>query len=838
MAALNASRAEVRVWIHPIDPEATFRSPCALNVAFSSLFSPDNGDSAGTSTSSGGGGFSPLEWQGQTAIQDVRGPLQFVRFLKDGRVEFGARNATEAKPEKEICGLTVRPKRTRMHCSIDDSAGPSGSAGASGGAQTDRRPGLPAKEPVLEWVTEQGGDWEREIPARLPLHGGLRHRSAAANRTVKAKTKEKWGENEALSFVLDLNGVAYQHKGEPALRLEFGGRYSVVLRGIGKDVRPVLERRGSDSQGTVAWRVWRTLSAGPALDDTFWYSRHEVSLFRLSGLLVVTWNGTSFWVGEEVEGEMRPVGWKASPLRLSVVGCDVLLQVFRTDFSEKASFSSRTGVESPPSHPVDLRIRGAEVHQVGVENSTARALLHGADLEDVEIDARWEADGVQGLVKYNVRLSGTVETPPLLCSLWAQFPPTAATATPEPIDFRIALDALEVESGDPETLPSAEARFVVSYSQVEQFIPKWRSALLPFRPVHIEVDSKMDGNFQTIFWGYLLPEGISSDGYRQEKLSLVARDPKVRLREPAALVDGRFAPLDLMPDAAGQDLYGAQCVQKLIGLELGQEWAETFNGSGNPFAYYEDDHFPLLSGSGDSYYLTTQMPETGGARLPPPMGEDVERWINKIAASDYATWFFDPREGERGAWVYGDITSFFAVREQVVHELHDTTGGFTGDSLTDWPLLSRYNAQGLLEKAYTRIRVWGAAPEGTTSPFFPSLFVGAAGAAPDPTSADPLSENQSWPRTLLLRHEFIGQTTSPDFADSLAWRVWSEFGGRAPEKFDFTLDDQILPARWGEKLNFGPYQLRIVRTKHRFSFTGDGARVTEITARSLSATGL
>ncbi|RYF98329.1 MAG: hypothetical protein EOO02_19145, partial [Chitinophagaceae bacterium] len=108
-----------------------------------------------------------------------------------------------------------------------------------------------------------------------------------------------------------------------------------------------------------------------------------------------------------------------------------------------------------------------------------------------------------------------------------------------------------------------------------------------------------------------MPEGVSSDGYNTESLDLIARDPKIRLREPAALVDDLFGPLDLMQEDDGEDIFGAQCVQKLLGLQE-RAWATTFNGTGNAFTYFEPDHYPLKSGAGNSYFLATQTPETGG----------------------------------------------------------------------------------------------------------------------------------------------------------------------------------------------------------------------------------
>ncbi|RYG68939.1 hypothetical protein EON80_10680, partial [bacterium] len=604
MPTINTDIAEIRVWVHPIDPDAAFRSPCAVSIPFASLLSPDSGDSAGIDSISAS--FAPIEWQGQTALSNVRGPLQFVRLLQDGTVEMGARVASEANPQSETCGFTLSPTVTRLHSSIGEPALLPGSG------DVDLRPRFPEGEPVLEWVGEQGEGWERELPLALPYHGGIRHRPVPANRTVKAKTKEKWPENTGFSVAFDFGGIAYKHVGQPALRFEWGGRYSLVLRGVGKDARPVLERRSSNAEGKVEWKVWRTLQGAPALANGFWRTRHEVTFYRLSGLLLFSWNGLLLWTGElDDANQLRPITWKESPLRVSVLGVDVLVQVSKLNFDLEAAFSSETPTAEPPALTVPFKIEGEKIHSFPAGPGRAQAKLHGASLEQTKLEATWELINGTGRVLYNVILKGKPEEAPLLCAFAAQFPPMATSLAKPPVDLRAALTQVEVESGQPETLPTAEARIGVSLPMLEKFVEDWELAILPYRPVHIEVDPAHDGSWETIFKGYLLPEGVSSDGYNTEALDLIARDPKIRLREPAALVDDLFGPLDLMQEDDGEDIFGAQCAQKLLGLQE-RTWATTFNGTGNAFTYFEPDHYPLKSGAGNSYFLATQTPETGG----------------------------------------------------------------------------------------------------------------------------------------------------------------------------------------------------------------------------------
>jgi hypothetical protein len=840
---LEAQHGNLRVLIWPVDPDAAFRRPCALLENYAGFLLPDRGESQGDALGLPDS-FTSLEWQGQQYLEEVTGPLEWVRFAPGGVLEKGVRRAAISKPQNELCGWTVRPLLTRLHSRITNEAAP-----LPGSPNYDLRPRLPAGE-VVDWKGVQGESWESLLPATHPLWGGIRHREAPANRTVKAATEKPWLKDAAIAVEFDFDGVAWGHEGDPALRFEWGGNYSFLLRGLGARARPVVERRAAGPSGKLDWRPWRTLDDAAPLDAKFWSSRHVVLIYRLAGWLVVEIDGTAVWIGDVKDGGFKPVQWKAAPLRLSVVGVDVSLRLAELDCSRPAGFKREASVSSAPSFPQNLIVRGTRVLRKGAGALQTRAAMHGTNLEKTKIVADWINAGGEGRVDYEATLQGTKSSPPLLCSFAAQFPPTAPSEPLPPVDIRPALESVSVETGDAETLPSAEARMQISIAMLERHVPGWQSAVLPFRPVLIQSDEQKTGQWKDEFFGYLLPDGAAASGFNDASISCIARDPKLKVREPAALVDGRFAPLDLHLDDDGGDIYGCQCAQKLLGLELGPEVVTTFNGNGDPFRYLQPGHYPLQSSSGVDYFTATEVPSQGGFRLPPPFGEDIEKWIKRLEGFDHAVCFHDVAEGPdngsddlgssrmRGAFIYGHVEMLFAARD-AIYELHSSTAGANmGDSLNVWPLLSRMSAQGLLESAFTRVQVWGVASEADAQ-FVPSLFVGSYKPRNDLSSLDPLSEVQSWPRTFLLRQEFIGRSTAlQDYADALAFSIWSEFGGRAPERWEFTLEDQILPARWGEKLLFADKELRVVHVRKSWTFGVGSKRSTSITARSLSARGL
>ena len=861
MPQLQAVHSEVRVWVWPLDPDAAYRTPVALHDSYSGLISPDRGEGGEGSSATG---FEALEWQGQQYIKNVSGPMEWVRFVggdRSGRIERGVRAAAASNPQKELCGWTVRPAFQRVHSTIEDPAKPPGSP------DYDLRPRLPQGEPVLHWFTQQGDKWERVIPLRSPQWAGLHHRAAPANRTVKVRS-EQWGADEGVSWSLDCDGVAWGHTSEPAIRLEWGNSWSLVFRGIGKTARVQLERKGADKNAQLRWRLIRRFDDASALDEKWWKSRHVVTVYIQAGLLIVEIDGETWWVGQTKKGAnnsptFSPVTWRASPLRVSNFGADVVIQFAKLSFDREVNFDREVPAAAPPSSAVEWECKSDEITRIPLPNETSvttgisffdevinallakgKAQMLGTDLERTTINAKWhESENGIGRIDYSVKLRGTREIAPVLMSFAAQFPPTAPAPPPAPVNLRMAMDSLEVESGDPESLPSAQAKLEVSVEMLKRHVPGWEAAILPFRPILIESDVNNDGNWARDFFGYLLPDGGSSDGFNNQHFSITAIDPRIRLREPAALVNERYAPLDLDLHEHGGNLYGGQCFQKLIGYELGSDWAGALNGNGDWSRYLPRNHYPLKSSSGNDYFRSTNQPTKAGFDLVPPFGSDVEKWADTLGEADYAAWFYDPAmgptEGGRGAFVYGHSNLIFAERGQKIHTLHETTSGIDvtqDDRLSAWPILSAYSAQGLLEKSYTRVAVWGKSPEGSYENYVPSIFTGLA-TTPLPAT-DPLSEIASWPRWLLVRQEFIGSMAFDAYAQSLAQTIWREFEGRAPRRFDFTLNDQILPARWGEKLLWRSEELRVLRTKKTWKFGPNAERSTHVTARALSATGL
>lgn len=834
--AIHAEVPLVSLQLWPVDPDASIRAPWALNEVFAGHFRA--GSDGGQSSNPGEPGFESRQYDGQKAFTSFDDRLQFVRFTRDGLIKRGVGEALACDPNLELCGLTVRLRDVPLQNRMNSEA-----LGALA-------PQSPAKAPVLLWQAEQGGHWETVIPARAPLCAGVHHLDTLPNQAVKIKTVERWPQNAGFRADFDLDGTAYGHQGEQALRLSWGDKWSIVFGGQGAQKFPTLERRK-----TGEWATTRVLNAGVALDANFWRSSHELVVARLGGRLSIALDGVEYWVqefpGDATAGQAVHASWPAAPLRLSVWGADCTLQVHRTtgetgqtDDKGKAVLVHSTFTRevpaptlAPPGADFDFELRGAKTQSKATAFGPLRSRLHGEGLDRVSVKGGWSGDKAS----YTATLSCSATEAPLLCAFAVAFPSRAHTLAPAPVEVRAALSNLSFDSGDPENLPDAEISFSLA-GPLKHLCPGWDTAVLPYRPVLLRAKNPGDENWTTLFRGYLMPEDATRNTWNAFDVPLRARGPLVRLSEPAALVDERFGPLDVLAGGNTGELFGCEAVRELLRIELGEAWVEGFNGNGDVFRFLRDP-YPLLSPGGTGFFTATQTPlQKGSSYLPPPFGSDLKHWIDTLAGYDSAVWFFDAQDD---CFCYGRIPEFWRARRQKVHVAREDAPARV-DTTRTWPLLSSLRKSGLLEKAPNDVRVWSVPAPGAEGRS-PALMMGRAGDA-DPHSLDPLSRAQSWTRTLLEKPDFVKAGVVPDdYAQRLAFHIWQSFEGRPPARLDAEFETGFLGPRWGELLHLptgfagprgqgAPEDWMILKVNHKWNFNGDANRFsTTLTARTLSA---
>ncbi|RYX80173.1 hypothetical protein EON83_29790 [bacterium] len=855
--SLNAQAPLVSVLVWPIDPEAAKHTPWTLSENYAGCFQA--GSDGGAADDAGLPGFQSLQFPNQPTFANLEGSVDFVRFTAEGRVERGTPAALQANPNKELCGLTVRLRLESLTNKMSEEP------------RTTKAPTLPTDKPFLEWGAE-AGNWETVMPARSPFASSVQPCDIVVGRAYRIKTSQPWDANRGFLMQWDHDGVTYEYKNAPAIRLSWGDTWSLVFRGLSNDAYPTLECRTNGE-----WQCVRILRDCPPLDQKFWTSPHSIHVQRLAGRMCINIDGIEYGlVAPSPEGQSadKPqLSWPRAPLRVSVVGAVVMLRAHRLtgDSTERAEDGTALPLQvsfdrmvpapgSPPTEQGELAFEAtgseasgnipdsSEGEEEAPDTPKVKTRLLGAGLENVKISGTWQ----QTTAIYSAVMQCTSTTAPLLSGMVAEFVPSLAYSPHDAIEIRPAVSSLSIDSGDPENLPDSEATLTLSHPLLKQLVKDWDKAILPYRPILIRAkypDALDSNDWITLFRGYLTPDNRSREIWNDKDIPLTARGPLVRLSNPAALIDERFAPLDLQLSAQKSQLWGAEAAKYLLNIELGPQWTNNFNETGNPFQYLPEGHYPLLDTQSGGYFDAIQAPPSGNWRFPPPFGDDLKSWLDSIAKYDYAVWFFD---ATKGAFFYGRIVEMFVERGAVPWHIPETAPPITTHTTTEWPLLSRLQQSGLLEQAYNDIRVWGAAAKGGEG-LTPSFIMGRAGDS-NPNSTDPISVVQSWRRTRLEKPDFVKEgVVDTAFANALANSIWQEYEGRPPLRMEVEFETGLLEytraPRWGEILhlptgfngphdNGQPESWRILRVQHSFDFTGSNNRFsTTLTTRTLSATG-
>lgn len=273
----------------------------------------------------------------------------------------------------------------------------------------------------------------------------------------------------------------------------------------------------------------------------------------------------------------------------------------------------------------------------------------------------------------------------------------------------------------------------------------WQAYFQRYHPAVIDVRWRLSDGTSTRtyrrFDGWIWsrnPELSGAPASRTADVEL--RDHTARLMRPAAVVDERFTPLDMLlyqqaqqAKAGGRPaLYGWQCVQYMLETLLGPNIAATMEH------YMPDDWYSLL----DYRIVVGDMP-SGGLLFPPPWGQSVWDWIQRICDIDFAVFFFggSMAGANRLAPIYGNY--FEIVRAAPTHTLYDID--------TNEPLAGMQINQAT-EADVNRVLVWGHFPSASQAyrDIIPAIGLISAEARIEDSSPIPEQNiSRTWERTLV-----------------------------------------------------------------------------------------
>jgi len=250
--------------------------------------------------------------------------------------------------------------------------------------------------------------------------------------------------------------------------------------------------------------------------------------------------------------------------------------------------------------------------------------------------------------------------------------------------------------------------------------------------------------------GFLTATAPEAPGPGRYPATLTARDMSVLLQPPAGLVDGRFAPLDLLLRekldlGGGRTLMGWEGVHYILQTALGPDIADQLQH------IFPEGHYDLLT------HRMMLDPPHGGFFFPPPWGQSAYQWIMTLAERDFAVFFWAalPADSTKVAPYYANYYSYLEnAPEMIVPDAVYLGGG-------DDDLLLRAGAQHDPLQDFNRVLVWGAPPgQGELGGVMPALQAFSAEARIE--SGSPVREqniDDTWERTKLLRgsHFWLGR---------------------------------------------------------------------------------
>ena len=241
--------------------------------------------------------------------------------------------------------------------------------------------------------------------------------------------------------------------------------------------------------------------------------------------------------------------------------------------------------------------------------------------------------------------------------------------------------------------------------------------------------------------GFLMSEAPDAPGSGQYPGVLTARDYSVLLQSPAGLVDGRFAPLDMLLHEKLAD--GDRTLQGWEGVEYILEQAISPEVAAGLVHQFPDGHYDLLT-----HRLLLDPPQ-GGFFYPPPWGQGAYQWIMQLAERDFAVFFWAAKAGEPDA-VYPHYCNYYTYLQEAPEvTLPDAVYGL-GDLDN---LVVRAGWRHEPAQDFNRVLVWGAPPgQGSLGGVMPALQAFSAEARIEDDSPVP-EQNiaDTWERTKLLR---------------------------------------------------------------------------------------
>lgn len=727
-----------------------------------------------------------LDWQQQPEfVNDAwQGNLNFVRFLKSGRVMFGASSQESEIGEKgDIAGFCLKWREAWLDSKI--------------GTTT-----LNTSCFDLNWKKFEG-TWDTTMPIDGSEHTCVMN--SGNETTARIQTKGNIPANRGLLFNIDCMGVIHPSGAVPRVRCVMQKKKYSLLLVHGK--KPSVQVPvGSD------WSTIRTLKDGPTVDLR--QGRYQVSFQRIGGRMVVGINGDYYHLTDmskpvKPNEDAQPVEstWPDGPIQINAHNCRIVAGMALLKYASAA--------DVPYSASFARRVRRTTY----LEPGTTLTTQHGA----------WQSVGTgivvvpvvdDTYVTYTATLTANaagIDTP-LIMRVMCVNPANWNEPTYDYKDLRPGVTSCKVTMAMPPVQCGAEATVEIDRAILDNAVPGWRSYADKYHPVTIAWrwhydDNSTDAWTRVKFYIYSITKNTRSPNDNAMTLTLV--DPiQARMKAPAALIDHHYPPLDwfwlgLVDSALAADpptqapegvvYYGAQGAKDIINIALGPAEAARLNGNGEPLRFFTDQ-YPLMSMSNPAGYLThlgpiggPQPPTQNGWYLPAPHGSDAFTWIQQLCEHDHAVCFSGYPDGTTGNdWpciIYGRITNILAGRSTITIPDADYNAGDVNRILKEASIETRP------DRDINVFYAWANIPnvDGLNG-LLPAIRMAEDRLLAD----DPNRAELTWERYLVMKGDLLGLPTVAETAVRLL-ALEMRFRNMIFPKVTIRGD---AARQWGDKVNF------------------------------------
>jgi hypothetical protein len=747
--------------------------------------------------------------------------LNFIRLIPNGTIIEGG--SVQDVQTGDVAGFTLMGRIAYL----DSKIGRNKTTIADGGYTN------------INW-TEVQGTWRTALPPGAQKQNCIVNSGSGI--TAKAITEGNLPANR--QHRIDVQFV--RHGGannQAAFRHTWGNEtYSIVLR---HGQAATVEKKVSGS-----WIILRTMSG--AGECNLHRSYYSLVVRRLAGRLVVGINGHYEHILEVVQGvgENAPIRainseWPAGKVGINcynvraITGISIIKYATAGSVPFSGSFARTQKRRVPPSPNDELS---------GQFGGWTGAATVAVATSQVDYD-------VQYICTLTASLQG-IDTP-FVDRVFVRLVPHWTQPTLSYLDIAPAVISATFSSAMPPIMAGDEVRLDVDRQMLDSIFPSWGTYVNQYHPVEFQcqwIDT--DGTAEPwikLFRGYIHQLNTGHSGIYDKTMSLVLRDPVMRLQEENARVDHRYPPLDVyVAQRAAQgatEVYGHELVQEILGIALGDAAGISLN---NGLYYFPDSHYPLISSDNDTagYFavqsaIAGQPPTSGRFLFPAPYGDDVLGWIKRIAQYDHGEFFYGWPQGYNGEWpvpIYGRILNLIAGRPTIVIPDAIYVPG-DGDRV-----LQSIENETRPDRNINRVLVWGNFGQNDLDGYLPAERMAEARLSADDINAP----EKTWERTLVIQDDLAA---APGSAEAIAFGLIGELRNRYMEwpRVVFRGDATVT---WGHKLQLKQQAdcpddsdtsmgltgktFRVERIDHIFDMGSDGKPKTFVSVaytRPVSASG-